>query len=156
MLSLTIDLPDESATGGLAASIAARVRKGDVIALSGPLGSGKTSFARAFIRARGLDSVEVPSPTFMLVEVYDGEPGPPVWHFDLYRIESPDELRELGLEEALAEGVSLIEWPERLGAFLPAERLDLALAMGKSDGARIATLSGSGLWQSRLQELGRG
>lgn len=154
--SLTIDLPDEAATGGLAASIAARVRKGDVIALSGPLGSGKTSFARAFIRARGLDSAEVPSPTFMLVEVYDGDSAIPVWHFDLYRIESPDELRELGLEEALAEGVSLIEWPERLGAFLPAERLDLALAMGKSAGARIATLSGSGLWQARLKDLGRG
>jgi tRNA threonylcarbamoyladenosine biosynthesis protein TsaE len=154
--SLTIDLPDEAATGGLAASIAARVRKGDVIALSGPLGSGKTSFARAFIRARGHDSAEVPSPTFMLVEVYDGDSAIPVWHFDLYRIESPDELRELGLEEALAEGVSLIEWPERLGAFLPAERLDLALAMGKSAGARIATLSGSGLWQGRLKDLGRG
>ena len=154
--SLTIDLPDEAATGGLAASIAARVRKGDVIALSGPLGSGKTSFARAFIRARGLDSAEVPSPTFMLVEVYDGDSAIPVWHFDLYRIESPDELRELGLEEALAEGVSLIEWPERLGAFLPAERLDLTLAMGKSAGARIATLSGSGLWQARLKDLGRG
>jgi len=154
--TLTIDLPDEAATGGLAASIAARVRKGDVIALSGPLGSGKTSFARAFIRARGLDSAEVPSPTFMLVEVYDGDSAIPVWHFDLYRIESPDELRELGLEEALAEGVSLIEWPERLGAFLPAERLDLTLAMGKSAGARIATLSGSGLWQARLKDLGRG
>ncbi len=67
----------------------------------------------------------------MLVEVYDEEAGVPVWHFDLYRIQSPEEICELGLDEALAEGICLIEWPERLGAFLPAERLDLALAMGQ-------------------------
>ena len=158
-LSLVIDLPDESATGRLAAFLAARAGKGDVIALSGPLGSGKTSFARAFIRSRGLEAAEVPSPTFMLVEVYDEEAGPlswPVWHFDLYRIESPAEIRELGLDEALAEGICLIEWPERLGEFLPEERLDLALAMGKSEGSRIARLSGSGSWQKRLKELGGG
>jgi tRNA threonylcarbamoyladenosine biosynthesis protein TsaE len=154
-LSLTIDLPDEAATGRLAASLAARAKKGDVIALSGPLGSGKTSFARAFIRARGLDAPEVPSPSFMLVEVYDGDSAIPVWHFDLYRIEKPTELRELGLEEALAEGICLIEWPERLGEFMPAERLDLALAMGKSECARVAYLSGPGSWQSRIGELGR-
>ncbi len=155
-LSLRIDLPDEAATGRLAARIAARAQKGDVIALSGPLGSGKTSFARAFIRARGLDAAEVPSPTFMLVEVYDGGAGPlswPVWHFDLYRIEQPEEIRELGLEEALAEGICLIEWPERLGAYLPAERLDLALAMGKHETARVASLSGTLSWQKRLEGI---
>ena len=154
-LSLVIDLPDEAATGRLAARIASRAGKGDVIALSGPLGSGKTSFARAFIRSRGLDAAEVPSPTFMLVEVYDGESLIPVWHFDLYRIEKPAEIRELGLDEALAEGICLIEWPERLGEFLPAERLDLALAMGKTDNARVARLSGSSAWQKRLEGLGR-
>lgn len=154
-LSLTIDLPDEAATGRLAAFLAARAAKGDVIALSGPLGSGKTSFARAFIRARGLEAAEVPSPTFMLVEVYDEEAAIPVWHFDLYRIASPEEIRELGLEEALAEGICLIEWPERLGGFLPAERLDLALAMGRSQTARVARLSGSSSWQKRLEGLGR-
>jgi tRNA threonylcarbamoyladenosine biosynthesis protein TsaE len=151
---MSIDLPDEAATCRLAAGLAARAQRGDVIALSGPLGSGKTSFARAFIRARGLESSEVPSPTFMLVEVYDGDSAIPVWHFDLYRIENPEEIRELGLDEALAEGISLIEWPERLGAFLPAERLDLSLAMGKSAGARVASLSGSSAWQARLQEFG--
>ncbi len=154
-LSQNIDLPDEAATCRLAAALAARAQKGDVIALSGPLGSGKTSFARAFIRARGLGAAEVPSPTFMLVEVYDEEAGVPVWHFDLYRIQSPEEIRELGLDEALAEGICLIEWPERLGAFLPAERLDLALAMGQSDTARTACLSGSSSWQKRLEGLGR-
>ena len=148
-----IDLPDEAATARLAASLAARARKGDVIALSGPLGSGKTSFARAFIRARGLDAPEVPSPTFMLVEVYDGGSAIPVWHFDLYRIEKPDELRELGLEEALSEGICLIEWPERLGEFVIVERLDLALAMGKHDGERVAHLSGSPTWRKRLGEI---
>ncbi len=154
-LSLTIDLPDEAATGRLAALLAARAGKGDVIALSGPLGSGKTSFARAFIRARGLEAAEVPSPTFMLVEVYDEEAAIPVWHFDLYRIASPGEIRELGLDEALAEGICLIEWPERLGEFLPEERLDLALAMGQGETARVARLSGSSSWQKRLEGLGR-
>jgi tRNA threonylcarbamoyladenosine biosynthesis protein TsaE len=154
-LSLTIDLPDEAATGRLAAALAARARKGDVIALSGPLGSGKTSFARAFIRSRGLDAEEVPSPTFMLVEVYDGDSAIPVWHFDLYRIGKPEEIRELGLDEALAEGICLIEWPERLGEFLPEDRLDLALAMGKHETARMARLSGSSSWQKRLEGLGR-
>ncbi len=150
-----IDLPDEAATARLAARLAARAKKGDVIALSGPFGSGKTSFARAFIRARGLDAPEVPSPTFMLVEVYDGGAGPPVWHFDLYRIEKPDELRELGLEDALSEGICLIEWPERLGEFAIAERLDFALAMGKHESERVAHLSGSSSWQKRIGELSR-
>jgi len=151
---MSIDLPDEAATGRLAANLAARANRGDVIALSGPLGSGKTSFARAFIRARGLESSEVPSPSFMLVEVYDGDSAIPVWHFDLYRIENPEEIRELGLDEALAEGISLIEWPERLGEFLPGERLDLSLAMGKNSGARVASLSGTASWQARLDGLG--
>jgi tRNA threonylcarbamoyladenosine biosynthesis protein TsaE len=124
---LVLVLPDERATRSLAARIAARARPGDVIALSGPLGAGKTSFARAFIRARFGAAEEVPSPTFTLVETYSGE-GPPIWHFDLYRLDRPEDAWELGIEDAFAGGISLIEWPERLGALLPPGRLQVALA----------------------------
>jgi tRNA threonylcarbamoyladenosine biosynthesis protein TsaE len=148
-------LPDLAATEALAADVALRARRGDAILLQGPLGAGKTSFARAFIRARGLGH-EVPSPSFTLVEIYDAEGALPVWHFDLYRLKSASEVTELGLDEALAEGVALVEWPERLGAALPAERLDLALAPGSDAGARRATLTGSPGWQARLAGLAHG
>ena len=118
---IVTDLPDERATAALAARIAALARAGDVIALEGELGAGKTSFARAFIRARGSDEA-VPSPTFTLVQVYEiGDV--PIWHFDAYRLRDPDEAWELGIEDAFRDGISLIEWPERLGHLLPARRL---------------------------------
>ena len=146
-----LDLPDESATAGLAARLALHARRGDVIGLQGPLGSGKTSFARAFIRAYGGGPEEVPSPTFTLVEIYAFADRPSVWHFDLYRLNAPDEAWELGIEEAWSEGVSLIEWPERLGALLPAEHLLLALAEGATASARIARLCATPGWVSRLE-----
>jgi tRNA threonylcarbamoyladenosine biosynthesis protein TsaE len=147
---ISIDLPDEAATAALAKRLAAYARAGDVIALSGELGTGKTTFARAFIRARG-GGEEVPSPTFTLVQVYD-LPGPAIWHFDLYRLETAEEAWELGIEEAFAEGISLIEWPERLGTLLPARRLDIRLTFGEKPHARRATLSGGAEWRARLQQ----
>lgn len=153
--AFAIDLPDERATSALAADVAARARDGDVIALSGPLGSGKTTFARYFIRARmgtgPAGDQDVPSPTFTLVETYQPESGPAIWHFDLYRIESQDEAYELGIEDAFAEGIALIEWPERLGTLLPREHLGIALAAG--GGSRIATLSPSPGWVHRIAGL---
>ena len=146
-----VELPDEAATAGLAARLADRARRGDVIGLSGPLGSGKTSFARAFIRAYGGGEAEVPSPTFTLVEIYSFPDRPPVWHFDLYRLSAPDEAWELGIEEAWSEGVSLVEWPERLGALLPAEHLLLALAEGAAPTTRLARLSAGAGWAARLE-----
>ena len=151
-----LDLPDESATAGLAARLAGRARQGDVIGLQGALGSGKTSFARAFIRALGEGDEEVPSPTFTLVEIYAFAGKPPVWHFDLYRLDSPEEAWELGIEEAWSEGISLIEWPERLGPLLPAEHLMLALAEGRSPGARMAHLTATASWAGRLQGIADG
>ena len=151
-----LDLPDESATAGLAARLAGRARRGDVIGLGGPLGSGKTTFARAFIRALGQGDEEVPSPTFTLVETYAFPGKPPVWHFDLYRLESPEEAWELGIEDAWSEGVSLIEWPERLGSLLPAEHLLLALAEGPKAGARTARLSATPAWAGRLEGIADG
>lgn len=148
-----MDLAGEAATAGLAARLAGRARRGDVIALRGPLGIGKTSFARAFIRARGRGDEEVPSPTFTLVEVYEPAAGPAVWHFDLYRLERRDDVWELGLEDALAEGISLIEWPERLGGLLPAAHLDVLLEEGAQANARRATLAGRGDWAERLSGL---
>jgi tRNA threonylcarbamoyladenosine biosynthesis protein TsaE len=147
-----IDLPDENATAAFAARLAALAVPGDVIALKGELGAGKTSFVRAFIRAHGGDET-VPSPTFTLVQVYD-LPGGAIWHFDLYRLRQPEEAWELGIEDAFRDGISLIEWPERLGTLLPTLRLEIALDFGGAPDARRATLSGGGDWSVRL--AGRG
>ena len=145
---LTIDLADEAATGRLAEDVAASLAAGDVVTLSGGLGVGKTTFARALIRALADDPhLEVPSPTFTLAQSYVLA-RVPVAHFDLYRLGSPDELDEIGLDESLASGAALIEWPERAEARLPAERLDIAFAIA-GDG-RIATLSGSDAWERRI------
>jgi tRNA threonylcarbamoyladenosine biosynthesis protein TsaE len=114
-----MSLPDERATDQLGATLAARLRIGDIVGLKGELGAGKTTLARAILRAAAEDArLIVPSPTFTLVEVYDTPRGS-FWHFDLYRLETPEQVFELGWEEALAEGISIIEWPERLGALLP-------------------------------------
>ncbi len=114
----------------LARTLAACAQRGDAIALRGPLGAGKTTFARHFIRSyakrRGGTVEEAPSPTFTLVQLYSfGDEN--VWHIDLYRIGSPEELWEIGFEEALADGICLIEWPERAGRLLPSRRIDIGL-----------------------------
>ena len=151
--ALVLALANEAATGRLAARLARSARKGDVIALRGELGSGKTTFARAFIRARLGESTEVPSPTFTLAEIYGGDSDLPIWHFDLYRLSGADEARELGFEEAVADGVSLVEWPERLGALLPAERLELAFAAGPTPESRKVAVTASPAWRARVEEL---
>src|SRR5437016_4079531 len=143
-----VDLPDEAATAAFAARISALAEIGDVIALSGDLGAGKTTFARAFIRARG-ETGEVPSPTFTLVQVYELAAAA-IWHFDLYRLRSPDEAWELGIEDAFAEGISLIEWPDRLGPLLPPYRLEIALLFADRPEARRAVISACENWQERL------
>ena len=148
---ISLDLPDEAATAALAARIAAAAAPGDVIALRGDLGAGKTSFARAFIRARGGDG-PVPSPTFTLAQRYELATGP-VWHFDFYRLKRPEEAWELGIEEAFAEGISLIEWPERAAAALPADRLEITLLPGSTQDGRRAEISGGPRWAARLAAL---
>jgi tRNA threonylcarbamoyladenosine biosynthesis protein TsaE len=153
--TFAIDLPDEGATGALAAELAGRARRGDVIGLSGALGSGKTTFARAFIGAR-LDAGEVPSPTFTLVEIYQSVTGLALWHFDLYRLERPEDAYELGIEDAFAEGISLIEWPERLGALMPREHLGVTLLLGRGASERRAELDASPSWALRIGGLKRG
>jgi len=133
--TFSFSLPDEAATERLGAALARRLRPRDVIALQGGLGVGKTTLARAILRAASDDpNLIVPSPTFTLVEVYDTQRGT-FWHFDLYRLESPEQVFELGWEEARADGIALIEWAERLGRLLPDERLMVTLAI-EGDGRR--------------------
>lgn len=158
-------LPDEAATLALARSLAGRLEAGDVVFLVGDLGAGKTAFARGLINALpaagGGDTPagdhgaeEVPSPTFTLVQIYERRPAP-VWHVDLYRLERPEDVEELGLEEAAGEAITLIEWPERLGRRVPADRLEVRLNYGTSAGARTAVLAGFGTWRSRLAGIAK-
>jgi tRNA threonylcarbamoyladenosine biosynthesis protein TsaE len=146
---ITLDLPDLSATHALAARLAPLLRAGDAVLLDGPLGAGKSELARAVLRAAAGDpALEVPSPTFTLVQSYD-LPAGPAHHFDLYRLDGPQGLDELGWDEA-REGIVLVEWPDRLGALTPPEALRIALAPLAAEEARRATLSG---WDARLEAL---
>ncbi|EPY01521.1 tRNA (adenosine(37)-N6)-threonylcarbamoyltransferase complex ATPase subunit type 1 TsaE [Magnetospirillum fulvum] len=151
-VSTPLFLPDEDATRRLGQGLAALARPGDVIALHGGLGAGKSTLARAFIRALTSPDEEVPSPTFTLVQVYDSSSGP-LWHFDLYRLDRPDHAFELDIEDAFAEGICLIEWPDRLGPLLPAARLDLRLDEAENEGSRRAHLTATGSWADRIGEL---
>lgn len=140
----TIPLADEAATIRLGADLAPSLHAGDAIALYGGLGAGKTTLARAIVRAvAGQPALEVPSPTFTLVQSY-GLARVDVAHFDLYRVETGGEIDELGLDDALDTGVVLIEWPERMDA-LPADRLDITLDEDEPD-RRLARLVGHGAW----------
>ena len=134
-----------AATEAVAARLAARARPGDAILLEGPLGAGKTAFARAFLRAAAGDpTLEVPSPSFTLLQSYETKLGP-VHHFDLWRLDGPAALPELGFEEALA-AIVLVEWPDRLGRFRPADALILRL-VPIDETTRALTLTG---WDGRL------
>ncbi|HEX9769381.1 MAG TPA: tRNA (adenosine(37)-N6)-threonylcarbamoyltransferase complex ATPase subunit type 1 TsaE [Kiloniellales bacterium] len=158
-------LPDEAATLALARSVAGLLRAGDVVFLIGDLGTGKTTFARGLINAlpRADDEAsgmargdeEVPSPTFTLVQIYERRPAP-VWHVDLYRLERPEEVEELGLDEAAGEAITLVEWPDRLGRRVPADRLEVRLSYGESRDARSVVLAGYGGWRERLAAIGTG
>ena len=147
---LTIDLADEAATTRLGAAIARLLRAGDAVCLTGPLGAGKSTLARGLIRALTRPDEDVPSPTFTLVQFYE-TPGFALAHFDLYRLARPEEAEEIGLDEALDDGVVLIEWPERLEGRLPADRLDIEIAI--SDDGRIARLTPHGAWEGRQVEF---
>ena len=144
----TIALPDLPATEHLAAVIAGLVRRGDAILLEGPLGAGKSAFARAFLRAAAADpALEVPSPTFTLVQTYETRVGV-VHHYDLWRLDGSGALDELGWDEA-RDDIVLVEWPDRLGALCPDDALTIVLALEEGD-TRLATVSG---WADRIGRI---
>jgi tRNA threonylcarbamoyladenosine biosynthesis protein TsaE len=143
-----MELPDLAATEALAAGVAALARAGDAILLEGELGAGKTAFARAFLRAASADpALEVPSPTFTLVQSYDTQIGT-VHHFDLWRLDGPDGLAELGWE-GVGDGVVLVEWPDRLRILRPQDALNLELHLTGAH-SRRAVLWG---WPDRLGRI---
>lgn len=143
---IRLDGPDDTAAIG--AALALCLRPGDVIALSGDLGAGKTTLARGLLRALGVDG-EVPSPSFPIVIPYaPPELAIPLWHVDLYRIEDPEELWELGLDEARSDSALLIEWPERMGGMLWPDALRLTIDRDGPDARRL-TWETSAAWEGR-------
>ncbi len=154
MIETTIKLADDEATAALGASLAPHVQPGDVLCLMGPLGAGKTTLARGLIKA-ATGAREAPSPTFALVETYEAKAQNcgdfTLWHFDLYRLESIEEIWELGFEEALDQGVSVIEWPERIEDQLPPDPLIIALNPAQTP--RQAVIRSGENWVKRLKNL---
>ncbi len=147
MALMDISLPTLAATLQLAQKLAPLLKRGDVVAMMGPLGTGKTECARAILRALGV-SGDVPSPTFTLLQTYDTK-NFPVSHFDLYRIKDPTELDELGWDDAIADSLVLVEWPERAGNRLLANHLTLSFTINdKND--RHCTIEAPDAWAQRM------
>jgi tRNA threonylcarbamoyl adenosine modification protein YjeE len=153
--SVSLRLADADDTAGFAHWLAPRLRPGDCLLLQGPIGAGKTHFARALIQhllaEQGL-AEDVPSPTFTLVQTY--QTGRlEIWHCDLYRLTSPAEALELGLDEALETALCLIEWPERLGTLLPEQALTLQLDPAADDSRTLTASATASRWRAVLQDL---
>lgn len=140
----------EAATAALAGAIAEVARTGDVIALSGGIGAGKTVFARGFVRALSRPDEEVPSPTFTLLQTYECARGP-VHHYDFYRLEKAGDAYEIGIEESFAEAITLIEWPARIAELRGGHWLDIEFSMDPRDpDTRELTLHAGPAWHDRL------
>ncbi|MHA7870918.1 MAG: tRNA (adenosine(37)-N6)-threonylcarbamoyltransferase complex ATPase subunit type 1 TsaE [Hyphococcus sp.] len=148
---MTIELKSEQETAALGARLLDVLQRGDVVCLEGPLGAGKSTLARGLITAF-CGAKDIPSPTYTLVETYEKD-GETLWHFDLYRLEKPQDVWELGYEEALEEGVSIIEWPERIAALLDEDVLRLSLEID-GGGARRLTVNAPQRFQSALRRAG--
>lgn len=146
----SFDIRSEADTAALGREIASHLAAGDTVTLSAPLGSGKTVLARAIVR-KFCPREEVPSPTFTLVQTYETQ-NFSIAHVDLYRVKSESELRELGLDEILERGVLIIEWPDRMGTLLPADRLDIMFEAANGE-TRLMKMVGRGTWVSRLKSL---
>lgn len=146
-------LASEAHTRRLGAAVAGALGKGEAVCLNGPLGAGKSVLARALIRTLTSQDLHIPSPTFTLMQPYDG-PSFPIAHFDLYRLTSAEEAYEIGLDEALREGAVVIEWAERLGHHLPLDRLDIDIAVDDENAeSRRVRLAAHGAWEGRAIAL---
>jgi tRNA threonylcarbamoyladenosine biosynthesis protein TsaE len=145
--SREIALPDAAATHALGLRLGAHLGTGDVVCLAGNLGAGKTTLARGTIEAWTGQQEDAPSPTYTLVQTYEGARGE-LWHVDLYRLKRPEDAWELGLEDAFSTAACLIEWPERLEGQLPRNRLDIELT--PSGEGRTAALTAHGAWREKL------
>ena len=149
-----LTLADLAATKRLGLFLAERLTVGDVLALKGELGAGKSELARAIIQQICPKETDIPSPTFNLVQAYESDSKVPLWHFDLYRLAEPDDVFELGIEEAFIEAICLIEWPERLAGYLPGRTLTIEIDYDASaNGSRWVTLRGNPAWQNRLSDM---
>lgn len=150
---LEIRLPDTAATDRVGVALGGALRPGDVICLSGGLGAGKTALARAAIAGR-LATVgaaeDIPSPTFTLVQTYEADI--PIWHADLYRLTDEDEVWELGLIDAFEDAAAFVEWPDRLGAMLPARRLEMTLSIA-GEGRRLHAAAHGADWADLLNAI---
>lgn len=154
MHRLDLTLHDLAATQRLGRLLAADLAAGDIVALDGPLGVGKSALARAVITRLCPREINIPSPTFTLVQPYEPATGPAVMHFDLYRLESPEDALELGIEEAFIDSVCLIEWAGRLGPYLPPTALNLRIGSDlDGDDRRHVTLAGGARWRPLLARL---
>lgn len=145
-MTVTLALPDEDATTRLGQWLASHMSPGQTLLLDGPIGAGKSHLARALIRSRLGRFEDVPSPTFTLVQTYDADVE--IWHADLYRLTHPDEVLELGLADAFDRAICLIEWPDRLGSYMPEHAVRVSLR-AKGEG-RIAALTGNLPWLDTL------
>ncbi|MBU2980359.1 tRNA (adenosine(37)-N6)-threonylcarbamoyltransferase complex ATPase subunit type 1 TsaE [Lentibacter algarum] len=140
LAEITLSSPEDTAL--FARQLAAKLAPGDVVLLSGGIGAGKTHFARSVIQSLLLVPEDVPSPTFTLVQTYDTIKGE-LWHADLYRLNDPSELVELGLTDAFEDAVCLVEWPDRLGSITPQNAVHLTFKLGDEDDARHLTIQAS-------------
>ncbi|MES2034333.1 MAG: tRNA (adenosine(37)-N6)-threonylcarbamoyltransferase complex ATPase subunit type 1 TsaE [Pseudomonadota bacterium] len=152
ILPAEIALADDAATARLGEAVARTIRAGEAVCLTGPLGAGKSTLARALVRALTTPDEDVPSPTFTLVQFYEAAAFP-IAHFDLYRLSDPDEAYEIGLDEALEEGAAIIEWPQRLEGRLPPDRLDIEIGFDETGDSRRARLTAHGAWEGRDLEF---
>lgn len=152
---LTLQTRSPEATAALAARLGARLKPGDCLLLDGPIGAGKTHFARSLIQSLLAVPEEVPSPTFTLVQTYD-TPAGEIWHADLYRLNSAAEIAELGLTEAFGTAICLVEWPDRLGKLAPPDALSLRFAADpdRADTRRIAFDWRDGRWAGVVGVVG--
>ncbi len=154
-LLLSLSLADANETAALARRIAAQLGAGDCLLLEGPVGAGKSHFARSLIQSLQEEPEDVPSPTFTLVQTYE-TPQADIWHCDLYRLTSPDEVLELGLEDALDHAICLIEWPDRLGGGMAKQALTLKFSLTDRPDERLLEFIGDNVRWANVLRAARG